>query len=99
MGYINDTFRRTNTKQIRAFLLYGADEIEIDDSTYEQRLKNAATSMYTRLEGLYPDEKERDDAFNNLNAVLADYSDIYTEIGIKLGARILYDLLLSDINA
>ena len=98
MGYIDETFKRANTMQIRSFLLYGTDEINIDDSTYEQRLKNALSSMNTLLEKLYPDELERDDAFNDFNSVLAHYADIYTEIGIKAGARILYDLLLSNTN-
>ena len=96
MRYIEDAFKRTHIQHVREFMLYGAGETDISDLTYEERLEEVKASMYARLEKLYENDEERENAIDDLDNVLFTYTDIYTEIGIKLGAKLMCELLLSD---
>jgi hypothetical protein len=48
------------------------------------------------LERTYADGEERDAAFDELTQTLTTYQDVYFELGIKTGARLLYQLLFEQ---
>jgi len=98
MGYINEMFKRVNIQHLREFILNEVEATEISTSTYNERLDGATASMYVRLENLYSDEEEREDAINDFNFALSAYTDVHIEIGMKLGARLLNELLLLKEN-
>jgi hypothetical protein len=48
------------------------------------------------LESLYPNETELDKAAADLSKALTAYEYVYMELGMKAGARLLHQLLLTD---
>ena len=95
-NYIQDMFTRTDLRQIREFLLHGAEALETESDPYHIRLKQGSDAIYERLKDLYPDEEKRDEANGDLSQALSVYESVYIEIGMKAGARILYQLLLKE---
>ena len=96
MGYIEDAFKRAHIQHIREFILHEVEASEINDLTYEERLNDSTASMYVRLKNLCPDEEEHEDAVMDFNHALSVYTDTYIEVGMKIGAKLLHGLLLSD---
>ena len=87
-------FKRMDIRQLRTFLLCGVDDSETDTRNYEQRLKEKDDIICKRIEAIYPaDAKERDDLFSDLSEALVIREQIYLEIGMKAGARLLWQLL------
>jgi len=97
MGYINDAFARMDLRQISNFLLYGVDsDAEENAPPYQDALKKSSEPIYKRLDVMYPDATERDIAAAELSQALAAYEYVYLELGMKAGARLMYQLLLTD---
>jgi len=96
MDYIKDAFNRMDLRQIRQFLLYGVDDFDRENQPYRDRLKNGSDPIYHRLNGLYPEEAERDKAAADLSLALTAYEAVYMELGMKAGARLIHQLLLTD---
>lgn len=96
MSYIDEVFARIDLQQIRNFLIYGTEEYDSDDQPYSIRLKNGSDAIYKRLGSMYPDETERDKAAADLSKALSAYESVYMELGMKVGVRLIYQLLLSD---
>lgn len=96
MDYIKEAFGRMNLQQIRSFLLYGADDYAEDTHPYIDALKNGCDPIYKRLEMLYPDETERDQAEADLSQAFNAYEYVYMELGMKAGARLVHQLFLTD---
>lgn len=96
MDYINETFERMDLQKIRSFLLYGVEDFDNDDQPYKDRLKNRSEPIYSRLQSLYSDINELDQASADLSEALTAYEYVYMELGMKAGARLLYQLLLSN---
>jgi len=91
---INQTFDRVDLKQIRAFLFMGAESCNKPDETYDVRLTKASDPLYERINSLYSDAAELTEATNEVSTALSTYQDVYMEIGMKAGARLLHQLLL-----
>jgi len=96
MGYIEEAFKRVDIQHIRDFVLHGAEANKISDLTYKERLDDSTASMYVRLKNLCQDEEDYDDTMDDFHHALSVYTNVYTEIGIKIGAKLQHDLLLSD---
>ena len=96
-NYITDTFARMDLQRIREFMLYGAEQLSREEAEgYNIRLKQASDPIYNRLNGLYPDSRELTEATNELSRALSARDEVYMEIGMKAGARLIYQLLLTD---
>ena len=93
-NYIKEAIARTNLQDIREFLLHGVEECKHSDETFEMRLKKGNAAIYKRLETLCPDRDKLDDATGDLSQALATHSAVYTEMGMKVGARLIYQLLV-----
>jgi hypothetical protein len=94
--YVNKLFERMDLRQIREFLLYGTEDSSIETENYHVRLKQGSDPIYNRLISLYPNEADRENAGNDLSQALAAHDAVYMEIGMKAGARLVYQLLLTD---
>ena len=91
MDYIKDTLDRMDIRQVRGFLLYGAD----DTTPYKEKLKAACDPIYKRFDSIYTNEEERDKAAA-LSQALTAHMYVYMELGMKAGVRLTYQLLLAD---
>jgi hypothetical protein len=96
VDYIKDTFTRMDLRKLRSFLLYGSEDFSEDVTSYRETLNQRCDPIYKRLEGIYPDSKEFDSASADLSDALTAYQNVYMELGMKAGAQLLYQLLLSD---
>ena len=97
--YIKEAFERMNLHQIRSFFLYGTDDFAEEIQTYSDKLKQGSNPIYKRLETTYTDEAELDNAVSDLSQALTAYEYVYTELGMKAGARLLHQLLLTEDKA
>ena len=96
MDYTKDAFARTNLQYIRTFILDGAELVNVSEEPYHVRLKKARVPITNRLKSVYPNEEEQENALSDLGHALSTYEDVSIELGMKLGAKLLYQLLLSD---
>jgi|GEM_PF-710888 len=94
--HIAEAFDRMDLRQISGFVLYGTEDIELYGEPYHVRLNNGSKAIFRQLKEICTDKDKMDLAYNDLTHALATYQDVYTEIGIKIGARLLHQLLLSD---
>ena len=95
-NYVQKTFARMNLAQIHNFILYGTEGISCPQEPYKDKLKKRSDAIYKRLRELYPDQAERESAEADLANALTAYEQVYFEMGMKAGARILYQLLSDE---
>ena len=104
---MNFEFVETNVEEIlkradlRQFISFIMDEEysspKISDLTYDERLKNGDSLILKRLQRIYvDDENELDSALSDYTSAITAYRDVFTEIGMKAGARIMFQLLYQD---
>lgn len=96
MNYMNDMFQRMNLHQIRSFLLCGVGDLTAEMESYRDTLKAGCEPIHKHLEILCTDSAEREKADAELSQALAAYEGVYMELGMKAGARLVWQLLLSD---
>jgi len=96
MSYISDALARTDLRQIRAFIIQGAEDINVKDEPYKVRLEQCDNAILKRLESIYTDEAELDKAYGDLSVATSVHQEVYMELGMKIGARLLYQLLISE---
>ena len=95
--YITKAFARMDLWQIMAFVLYGHEQKNNPaNDTYDEQLKKATAPIFSRLESLYPTQSELTEASNDIAKALSAYEEVYMEIGMKLGARLVYQLLITN---
>ena len=94
--HITSAFARTDLRQIRAFILQGTEDINVKDESYKTRLEQCDNAIIKRLESVYTDSTELDKAFSDLAVATTVHQEVYMELGMKLGARLLYQLLVSE---
>ena len=94
--YIKKVFPRMDLWQIRAFILYGTEQNNPTNESYDVQLKKATEPIYNRINSLYPVQSELTEASNDIAKALSAYEEVYMEIGMKLGAKLVYQLLLSE---
>ena len=94
--FIKDTFARMSLQEIREFILYGTEQNHVKTEPYVVRLKQGSDPIFSRINSLYHAENELTKATDDISQALAAYQEVYTEIGMKAGARLVYQLLLAD---
>jgi len=94
--YISEAFARINLEQIRSFILTGEQECSQHGANYDERLNEASDPVYARINKLYPTAKEATEPTNELSHALSTFQEVYFEIGMKAGARLLHQLMIED---
>ena len=97
-NHIESAFARIDLKQIRSFILEGTETLITEDEPYKVRLDNCSNAITQRLETIYSDQKDMDKAFNDIAEVMRVHSDVYLEMGMKFGARLIHQLLTQNDN-
>lgn len=97
MNFIDEFFQRQNLQNLRSFLL-GGSECFVDQKSFSQRIKTSEHELSSFLRKKFPDPKERDEIAEAIAFHTGNISDIYMEMGMKSGARIVADLLVKDDN-
>lgn len=82
--YIKKMMDRANVKNIIGYLIYGT-EIYPEDGDYEERIENA----YKKLEQITNGNEK---LLTSLMEVIANFSDIYAELGFKAGIMFMADI-------
>lgn len=97
MNDFEEIFKRVNIQEIRSLFLEGLDlqgyDLRPDPRSYEERLHEAERPLMKFVEELYPDGKERDQVVCLINDAILINQKVYTEIGMRLGAQIILELL------
>jgi len=93
MDYLNKILQRADVRQIRAFLLHGAEDLEPDAQSPAQRLKEGSEPIYARLQALCADQGALDEALYDLARALCAHEEAYLELGMMAGARLARQLL------
>jgi hypothetical protein len=96
MDFIEKAFARMDLPQLRSFLLYGSGEYDEEVRPYQTALDKGSAAIRNRLESVYPDATDLDHAVADLNDALVTYENVYMELGMKAGARLLHHLLAND---
>jgi hypothetical protein len=92
-----EIFEHMDLQRIITFILEEGWEInEIDNRTYDERLKESNSLTLDRMKKLYENDKELTEARNEFYHALSVNSKVFTEIGMKAGARLLMQLLYKD---
>ena len=95
-NYLAQAYARMNLPQIRSFILTGETEKTQHGANYEERLDEASEPVYDRINRLYPSAREATEPTNELSHALSTFQEVYFEIGMKAGARLLYQLMMED---
>ncbi|MCL2773680.1 MAG: hypothetical protein FWD71_10050 [Oscillospiraceae bacterium] len=94
---LKEIFTRLNLQYIRGFAFEMNPEpidTEFDNLPYEERLEKGSALLLKRFKELYKDDpKSRSDVMLEFFTAVRVYSDVYAEIGIQAGARLLYQLI------
>ena len=89
-------FERVNLQQLSAFILF-REETAMQTGSYEERLDQAKQVAYEALKQASSDRKLNDDVIQDaLCGAFGVQEIIYTEIGMKLGARLMLQLLRKE---
>ena len=95
-NYIKSMFPRMDLGQIRGFLSTGVESPAAERESYYLHLAQSSKAIYKRLRDLDPHEEHLDDAHADLSQALAAYEEVYMEIGMKAGAKLLHQLLIAE---
>lgn len=92
--------QRTNIQELRSLFLEGIDlagyKTEPDSQSYEERIRKGERPLLGFIEQLYPDGNVRDTVFELVSNALLVNQEVYTEIGMRVGAQVIYELLQND---
>ena len=94
--YIKEIFERADLQQIREYLLGDTSVLERDTRTYEERLKQNCTPIIKRIEKISKDDQELDELFSEYSNAEEAHKDVFLEIGMKVGARLMFQLLCEN---
>ena len=94
---IKDIFKRMDIQEIRNFLVEnGQSYIGNDPRPYNIRLEEESEDIINRLKLCCKNEEEFNEALNKFSNAAQTFQDVFTEIGMKAGARLLFQLLCQD---
>lgn len=93
--FFDSILKSSDLQSIRASLT-DEQRYNDEDKTYSEKLQKEAEPMLKRLEETYSDSTERDVAYTEIVNVITAHEDTYFEMGMKCGARMLYQLLIEN---
>ena len=95
--HIKQIFERADIQQIRELLTGG---IELGGSpekrSYADRLESGSVYIVKRLRKHSKDEQEFSDMYDDFSKAMIAYANVFLEIGMKIGARLMAQLLFEE---
>ena len=67
-----------------------------DNRSYADRLKSSSANMVSRLRKLSKDEQDFSDMYDDFMEATVEYTNVFLEVGMKVGARLTAQLLMKD---
>ena len=89
MGIAENCLSRADIGEIREFILYGTERSTPEDNSYEKRLKEVWKPIDVWLSTVCPEANAREAAEVMLYAYAGAVEEIYTEIGLRAGIRLM----------
>lgn len=68
-------YKRLNIQQIREFLLYGTEIMDIDTRSYDERLGTAESAFFNIMRKKFPDTSEYEEAMIPIQKYLSTISE------------------------
>lgn len=100
MRNLKEVLCRVNIQEIRSFVLDGLDlqswYKKPDAESYEERLRKAEAPFWEFLSNLYPEGKEQDEVCEIFCGAILANQEVYTELGMWIGANLIFELLQSN---
>ena len=97
MRNLKEVLCRVNIQEVRTFVLDGLDREswghKPDTDSYEERLQKAEIPFWEFLTSLYPEGKEQDAVYEMFCGAILANQEVYTELGMWLGANLILELL------
>jgi len=94
--HISDMFNRAELERLCEFIITGIDTVGSERETYSERLKKASAAIEERIRKVSSDEQEYNDIHDELTEATVTCTAVFTEIGMKIGARIMAQLLFEE---
>ncbi len=94
--YSKDYFERANLGQLLNFIKYGVECLNESNEPYIIRLENSSKEIRRLLNEKHPTFEEYNEIEKVLTHAFSVYEEVYLEIGVKMGAKLIYQLLLDD---
>ena len=95
MGYINDSLKRANLKELGNHLLYGGIPKECDKENYEERLEKAYKKCLETVTK-FDSAGENSILFSDIDFLVSEYQETYMELGIRTGFLLAKDIFDRD---
>ena len=95
-NYINEIFERADLQQICEFFVSGLETEEPDLRPYGERLEESSLHIVNRMKYITKDEQEFSDYYDDFSEANTAYTKVFLEIGMKVGARLMFQLLYKD---
>lgn len=95
MDYEKSIFKRATVRGIAAYLLDGQTE-KSDNRDYKTRM-DEAFALFDK-EALKLDKRQPPPLLDNVNALVSETADVYTEIGLQAGVLLMLDAI-KNINS
>ena len=98
--YLANILNRASVQFLRNFYLTGKEAPRINPQTYQTRLKLSKKPIVERLEHIYKNDlQELEESEKELLFMSTEYKNVFMEIGLKMGARLIIDLIRENKNA
>lgn len=91
---------RTSIQKMRSLFVEGVDPETYHQEpvaiNYEERISRGERPLMEFIEKLYPDGNVRDAVFDLVSKAIIVNQEVYTELGMRLGAQTIFELLRID---
>ena len=96
-NHIAKTLERMDTDHFISFLINGIElNKRREKQPHNERLSETSRIVFDRLESIYTKPDELTEATNEVSEVICAYQEIYLEIGMKIGAKLFYNLFVAE---
>lgn len=93
---VKELFNRASLHQLNQFLINGCESENKKVQSYETRLHQAGTDILQKVKALGLDDNKYEEITNDIFKAFKVYEEVYTELGIKAGARIILQIFYED---
>ena len=96
MNSMQEILKKADVWGLRSYLLQDQPLPNCDFVDYKTYIEKTEKPVFLLLEQVFDDAKELDKATDMVSRALSAREDVYFEMGLRAGAKILYELLFRD---